>query len=47
MNWLIYIGGWLFIYAFLPNRRSRVDAWSMIFGALAVWIWVCWRFVPR
>ncbi len=56
MNWLIYIGGGLLFNEIINGviqklRRENDRPWNKYYDnmiditTLAVWIWICWRFI--
>ena len=49
MNWLMYIGGgvlWFAIWNGLNKVDKKEPEWYFLqLSAMAVWIWICWRFI--
>ena len=55
VNWFIYIGGFVpfffwFMWAIHGFKGFKVEGatfWLYFWSVLAIWIWLCWKFVPR
>ena len=57
MNWLMYIGGGLIFFKivvgmtsyiendFKPELAFEAPFWSNVICTLAVWVWICCKFI--
>jgi len=57
MNWLMWIGGGLLFLKIVIGITSYIENgfqteinfdspfWANVICSIAVWIWICWRFI--